>query len=105
MGPKGDSAVSSEKEMCPANATCLFKQKLIVFPLMLWKSAFLAASRILSVRSILRSLKRESCPLASAVNVSALPEGVIVMEALPKTLVTTVFTLSSFSVGLISAST
>ena len=58
MGPNGDSAVSSEKEMCPANATCLFRQKLMVFPLMLRKSAFLAASRILSLRSILRSLIR-----------------------------------------------
>jgi len=43
--------------------------------------------------------------LASAVKVLALPEGLIVMEALPKTLPTAVFTLSSLSVGLISAST
>ena len=66
-------------EMCPANATCLFKQKLMVFPRMLRKSAFLAASRILSLRRMLRSLKRESCPVASAVKMLILPAGLTVM--------------------------
>src|ERR1035437_1497585 len=95
IGPNGDSAVSSEKETCPANATCLFKQKEIMFPLVDLKRSFLEASRILSLRSILRRLKSESCPLATAVNVLHLMEGLIVMVALPRTLLTAALTLSS----------
>ncbi len=71
MGPSGDSAVSSEKEMCPAKATCLFRQKLMVFASYAVEKGFSGGVANPVVSSRLRNLKRESCPDASAVKTLA----------------------------------
>jgi len=75
IGPRGDSAVSLEKDMCPAYATCLFRQKFMVFPLSPSNRAFLAALRMRSLRSRFCSFVRDSIPFACAVSIAPLHIG------------------------------
>ena len=96
---------SVEKETCPAKATCLFRLKLRDFVSNPWSRTGLAAARMCSRWSRLRSLVRASCPFASAVRRLPLCRGLVCMFIGPNMFSTACRTFCSVSVGLISTST
>lgn len=104
MGPRGDSPASCEKETCPAQATCLLRQKVSLFFPIPERRTVLAAARMCSRWSRLWNLISGSWLVVFAWSRLPLCWGFIWMFIGPNMFSTASRTFCSLSVGFISAS-
>ena len=104
IGPKGDWASDSQNDTLDENAACLFKPNSRVFPLMPANRLLRAASRILSLRKISRSLIRWETESVSARTKVSVPIVRVWGASWGRMFLNACMIFSGFSVGRISVS-
>lgn len=105
MGPRGDSPSGSQKETCLTVATCLFRQNMILSPVVPARRTRLAASGILSRLISSRNSPNASIPLPLPTRWTLLPRSSTTMDRAGNMLRTAALTFSRSSVGWTSTST